>query len=109
MNHDDRRASLAVGLFNAADLGKGIGTEAAYAVLRFAFEELNLHRVSVRVLEFNVRAIRLYEKLGFRLEGKERETAFVDGKWCDDLIMGVLAHEFAALLPPKKVLGKVSE
>src|SRR6185312_15063666 len=96
VNHDDKRASLAIGLFNIADAGKGTGSEAARAVLRFAFDRLELHRVSVRVLEFNTRAIRLYAKLGFQVEGKERETAFVDGKWCDDLIMGLLEREFLA-------------
>ena len=74
-------------------LGKGIGTEAARAVLGFAFSGLNLHRISVRVLAINERAIRSYQKCGFQIEGRERETAFIDGKWHDDLIMGLLEHE----------------
>ena len=90
----DRRASLAIGLFDQGQLGKGYGTEAAREVLRYGFEQLHLHRVSLRVLTYNERAIRSYQKCGFRIEGRERETAFLDGVWHDDLIMGVLEHEF---------------
>lgn len=89
----DRRASFAIGLLRSENLGKGIGTEAARRVLSFAFSELKLHRVSLRVLAINERAIRSYQKCGFRIEGRERETAFLDGEWHDDLIMGMLEHE----------------
>jgi len=89
----DRRASFAIGLLQTQHIGKGIGTEAGRRVLAFAFSELNLHRVSLRVLAINERAIRSYQKCGFQIEGRERETAFLDGIWYDDLIMGVLEHE----------------
>jgi RimJ/RimL family protein N-acetyltransferase len=89
----DRRASFAVGLLQSENIGKGAGTEAARRVLSFAFSELRLHRVSLRVLAINERAIRSYKKCGFQIEGRERETAFLDGKWHDDLIMGLLEHE----------------
>lgn len=89
----DRRASFAIGLLQSQNIGKGIGTEATRAVLTYAFLELKLHRVSLRVLAINERAIRAYEKCGFQVEGRERETAFLDGKWHDDLIMGLLEHE----------------
>ncbi|MNY63079.1 hypothetical protein D3C86_1999940 [compost metagenome] len=62
-------------------------------MLTYAFSELKLHRVSLRVLAINKRAIRSYMKCGFQVEGRERETAFLDGKWHDDLIMGLLEHE----------------
>lgn len=91
----DRRACFAIGLLQSQNLGKGIGTEATRAVLTYAFSELKLHRVSLRVLAINDRAIRAYKKCGFQVEGRERETALVDGAWHDDLIMGVLEHEFA--------------
>lgn len=89
----DRRASLAIGLLSSSELGKGQGTEAARRVLGYAFAELKLHRVSLRVLADNERAIRSYQKCGFQIEGRERETVFLDGRWHDDLIMGVLEHE----------------
>lgn len=91
----DRRASLAVGILEPAALGKGYGTEAVRLVLRHAFATLGLHRVSVRALAYNERAIRCYAKCGFVEEGREREAALVDGMWHDDVIMGVLDREFA--------------
>jgi RimJ/RimL family protein N-acetyltransferase len=55
---------------------------------------LNLHRISARVLDYNTRAIRAYETCGFVVEGRERESAHVDGKWHDDVMMGLLDSEF---------------
>ena len=89
----DRRASLAIGLLRLRDQGRGLGTEATRRVLAYGFDELGLHRVSLRVLADNIRAIRSYEKCGFQAEGRERETVFLDGAWRDDLIMGLLSHE----------------
>jgi RimJ/RimL family protein N-acetyltransferase len=90
----DRRASMAIGILDPAQLGHGLGTEATRLVLGYAFGPLALHRISVRVLAFNARAIRSYEKCGFTVEGREREAACVDGTWHDDLIMGILAREY---------------
>ena len=94
LDRTDRRASLAIGIVDPDALGRGYGTEAARLLLRYAFRDLSLHRVSVRVLAYNTRAIRSYEKCGFVLEGREREAAQVDGEWHDDVIMGVLDREF---------------
>jgi RimJ/RimL family protein N-acetyltransferase len=93
VNFTDRRASFAIGLLRSDCMGRGIGTEAARTVLKYAFSELKLHRVSLRVLAINERAIRSYQKCGFHIEGREREAAFLDGKWHDDLIMGLLEYE----------------
>jgi len=94
----DRRASLAVGIDDKARLGLGLGREAIMLVLQYAFEALKLHRISVRVVEYNTRALRAYEKCGFVVEGREREAAFVDGTWHADVMMGILDREHAALL-----------
>ncbi|MBI3774779.1 MAG: GNAT family N-acetyltransferase, partial [Gammaproteobacteria bacterium] len=76
-----------------SDLGKNFGTETTHLVLDYAFRQLGLHRVDVRVLAYNERAIRCYEKCGFIREHVERESAWVNGQWHNDLIMGILAHE----------------
>jgi RimJ/RimL family protein N-acetyltransferase len=96
LDMQDRRASFAIGILDPACLNRGFGTEAAKLVLDYAFGELKLHRVSVRVLAYNERAIRSYRKCGFVLEGRERESAFVNGQWHDDIMMGLLEHEFTA-------------
>ena len=93
----DRRASLAIGIDNKARLGLGLGSEAIALVLSYAFEVLKLHRVSVRVVAYNTRALRAYEKCGFVVEGREREAACVDGTWHDDVMLGILDREYAEL------------
>lgn len=96
VNRQDRRATMAIGINNPALLGKGFGTEAITLLLRHAFGEMGLHRIGIRVLAYNKRAIRAYEKCGFVVEGTERETAYVNGKWHDDIMMGVLDREFSS-------------
>ena len=97
INKDDRHARLAIGLFNERHLGHGIGRRAVKLVLQHAFDQLNLHRVDLRVLSYNPRAIRCYEACGFVREGVERETALVGGVWYDDWIMAILEHEFRSI------------
>lgn len=94
MNPADRRAVLAIGILDESRLGRGYGSEAMRLVLEHAFGPLDLHRVSLRVLDFNERAIAAYKKVGFVEEGRERESAFIDGLWYDDILMGVLARDF---------------
>ncbi len=94
LNEQNHRAQFALGFYDHSKLGKGLGQEVTRLVLGYAFGELHLHRVDLRVLAYNVRAIHCYQECGFTIEGKERESAYVDGKWHDDLIMAILAHEF---------------
>lgn len=96
LNRIDRRASFAIGILDPEHLGKGLGTAVTKRVLAYAFGELALHRVSLRVLAFNERAIAAYLKSGFSIEGRERESALIDGEWHDDIMMGILAAEFNA-------------
>ncbi|SIS80894.1 Acetyltransferase (GNAT) family protein [Kroppenstedtia eburnea] len=63
-------------------------------LLRFIFEEMNLHKVKLEVFEFNPRAIRVYEKCGFRQEGRLREEIFRYGRYHDVLVMGLLQEEY---------------
>jgi RimJ/RimL family protein N-acetyltransferase len=48
----------------------------------------------VRVVDYNLRAIRAYQKCGFVIEGREREAAFVDAVWHDDVMMAILDREY---------------
>jgi len=94
VNAQDQRASMAIAIYDRNMLGMGVGTAAIQLLLRHAFCELKLHRIGIRVLAYNDRAIRSYAKCGFIVEGRERETAFVDGEWHDDLMMGLLSTEY---------------
>lgn len=91
-----RRASMAIGIDDPASLGRGHGSESIGLLLARAFGDMRLHRISLRVVAYNQRAIRAYEKCGFRIEGREREAALVDGQWHDDVMMGILDREFSA-------------
>lgn len=75
---------------------RGLGTETTALMLGHAFERLGLHRVGLTVFEFNERAIRAYEKAGFRIEGRLREAVRRDGRFWDEITMGVLEHEWHA-------------
>jgi RimJ/RimL family protein N-acetyltransferase len=94
LNLQDRRARLAIGLFHDRHLGRGIGRKAINLVLYEAFESLGLHRVDLRVLAYNQRAIRCYEACGFVREGIERDSARVGDDWHDDWIMAILEEEY---------------
>jgi RimJ/RimL family protein N-acetyltransferase len=94
LNPDDRRARLAIGLFNDRHLGHGIGRRAVNLLLEEAFGPLGLHRVDLRVLAYNHRAIRCYEACGFVREGVERQSALMGDVWHDDWIMSILEQEY---------------
>ncbi len=85
-----------VGLLGDSLLGRGIGRAAIRKVLDYAFGSLGLHRVDLRVLSFNQRAIGCYLACGFVHEGTERESACIAGEWHDDWIMSILQHEHIA-------------
>ena len=70
--------------------GHGYGTEATRLMVDHAFGTLGLHRVSLNVFEFNERAIRAYQRVGFLVEGRSRESIWRDGRWWDELAMSIL-------------------
>lgn len=74
--------------------GRGLGTEATGLMLGHAFERLGLHRVGLTVFSYNMRAIRAYEKAGFRIEGRLRDAILRDGRYFDEVQMGILATEW---------------
>jgi len=90
----NRSADLGIVLGEKEFWGQGFGTDATRTLLRFAFHELNLHRVTLLAYDFNPRAIRSYEKAGFRREGTEREALFREGQYHDIHLMAILSHEF---------------
>lgn len=98
LDPENRRARYAVGIFSPNHWGLGLGTEATRLVLAYAFDVLGLHRVDLRVLTFNTRAIACYEKCGFVQEGVEREGAWIGGQWQSDVMMSILEHEYRALI-----------
>ena len=99
MHIDQRNRSAELGILigRREDFGRGYGTEAALLMLRHGFEEMNLHRVHLRVFDYNERGLKSYLKLGFVEEGRLRQAHFRHGAWHDVVMMGILADEFYAL------------
>ncbi len=88
---------LGIGVGDPEYRGKGYGTDALLVILRYAFTELNLHRISLDVFEYNLRAIRSYEKTGFVVEGRERQFLNREGRRWDLVYMGILRQEWERL------------
>ncbi|GAA0392884.1 GNAT family protein [Paenibacillus motobuensis] len=74
--------------------GQGYGSEGMKLLLGYCFNEMNMHRLSLRVFSFNERAIRLYKSLGFQQEGLSKEALFREGKWHDIVHMGLLQRDY---------------
>jgi RimJ/RimL family protein N-acetyltransferase len=74
--------------------GRGLGTEAARLIIDYAVTVAGVHRIELQVYNFNPRARRVYEKLGFALEGTRRDALRWDGEWVDCHIMGLLAGDW---------------
>jgi len=94
LDSNDKRARYAVGIYNKENWNKGYGHELTQTVLKYAFFSLRLHKIDIRVLAYNKRAIASYKKSGFVQEGILRENAFINNQWHDDVIMSILSHEF---------------
>jgi len=89
-----RDAFVGLGLGETEYWGKGYGTDIMNVLLRFAFTEINLRRVTLTVFEYNPRAIRSYEKTGFSHEGRLRKVINKEGRRWDILFMGILREEW---------------
>lgn len=80
---------------------RGLGTEATRLIVSYGFEQLDLHRISLEVYEFNPRGRRAYEKVGFVAEGTLRDALLWDGEWVDATVMSILAPDWNVLVIPQ--------
>lgn len=97
INNIDWKNSVAVvGIFigDKDYWGKGYGTDAMKVLQKFIFEQMNIHKVKLHVFSYNERAIKSYEKCGFKVEGVLRQEIFRDGRYNDIIVMGILKEEF---------------
>lgn|SRR5574341_89891 len=107
VNWPGRDAFVGLGIGETEYWNKGYGTDVMNVLLRFAFTEINLRRVTLTVFEYNPRAIRSYEKAGFRHEGHLRNYLNREGRRWNELYMGILREEWMELNShaPSAVLG----
>ena len=94
INAKDHNATFGIAIGDKKYWSKGYGTEAAGLIIKYGFEQLNLHRINSGALSFNDRSIRMHLKLGFREEGRRREIIFRNGAYCDEVMFGLLREEW---------------
>jgi RimJ/RimL family protein N-acetyltransferase len=97
VNAIHRSAELGIAVQNKRYLGKGLGTEALQLLVDFGFRHINLHRIYLTVFEDNLRAQRVYEKIGFTKVGRQRECIIRFGKYFDLYLMDLLKKEHSHL------------
>jgi [ribosomal protein S5]-alanine N-acetyltransferase len=76
--------------------GKGLMRESVAAVVRYAFQDLNLHRVMANYLPHNTRSGKLLESLGFTIEGQAKNYLYLDGSWRDHVLTSITNHNWQA-------------
>jgi len=96
VDYRNRTAEMGIYIGDAANRGRGYGSEATRMILAFAFRVLGLHNVMLRVYEYNEPALRVYRKAGFREIGRRTQSQFMDGRFWDVILMECLAPEVRA-------------
>jgi len=100
IDRHDRTANFGIVIGEKDCWGKGYGTETTRLMLEYAFDALDLHNVMLTMQQYNKRAMRAYEKAGFRLIGRRRKSHRLGGRAHDEILMDCLATEFEGSLLP---------
>ena len=93
LDYKNGTAELGIFIGDEDNLGKGYGSEAVKLITEFAFKELRLHSLYLRTYDFNKRAIKSYEKCGFKEFGRRHESEFIHGKYHDVVYMEIINKE----------------
>ncbi|MCD6545634.1 MAG: GNAT family N-acetyltransferase [Thermotogae bacterium] len=92
---DWKNRHVCVGIFLGKKFwSKGYGTDAMKVLVNFIFSQMNINKVYLHVYSFNKRAIKSYEKCGFKIEAVLREHIFRDGEYHDEYVMSILRREW---------------
>lgn len=89
----NRRAAIGIRLLEE-EWGRAFGADAVRVLLRFAFDDLDLHKVALDVFAIHDRAIAVYEGCGFQVDARRRRARFRDGRAEDVLDMSILARDW---------------
>jgi RimJ/RimL family protein N-acetyltransferase len=90
----NRKAEFGIFIGDKSYWNKGFGTEVTTLMLDYGFNVLNLNNIILKVYSFNIRAIKSYEKVGFKLIGLRRQARIFGNKKYDEIFMDILAEEF---------------
>ncbi len=94
-NENLQEAEIAYHL-SPSNWGQGYATETARELLRFGFQDLDLHRITAKCYVENSSSIHVLEKIGMQLEGRMRQNRWVNGVRKDTLVYSILSHEWQA-------------
>ena len=94
IDQDNNNAGFRISLHSRDTLNKGYGTEATQLAQKFTFEELGLNRLELEVFSHNIRGIKAYEKAGFKKEGTLRQRLYMNSKYSDEVLMGMLKEDY---------------
>ena len=89
-----RRMEIGIVIGEPSARGRGLGTAACSLLIQYAFDHLNLHKVTAGTVDGNVAMKRAFLSLGFRIEGTLIQDYFVEGQYRDTLRFGLLRDEF---------------
>lgn len=84
-----RVAIVGIMIGNKDYWGKGYGTDAMKVLIDFIFNDMNINKIRLQTFSFNERAIKSYEKCGFKVEGVLKNEIFKEGKYYDEIIMSI--------------------
>lgn len=96
IDHTDKKAEYGIFIGEDAARGKGIGTNAAKAIVQYGFLHLKLHKIFLRVLAENKGAIKSYQKAGFTQEAYLKDEVLINGEYRDIILMAVINSEGGA-------------
>lgn len=94
IDYRNQKAEYSISLGDFSEWGKGYGEEASHLILNFGFRQLNLHKIYLKVFATNQRAVQLYYKLGFELEGTLRDEIYKNGCFQDLLYMSIYRKNY---------------
>ncbi len=98
INWVDRSATIGIAIGEKDCQRKGYGFEALNLLIKYAFETLNLNRISSSVVKFNEASLKLHQKLGFVVDGIRRKAKFRNGDYHDEIILGLLREDWRKVL-----------
>jgi RimJ/RimL family protein N-acetyltransferase len=94
IDHINQTAEIGIFIGNKTFWNKGYGTEALSLLIDYGFKALNLHNIMLKVYDFNKRAIKCYEKTGFKQIGKRRKAVHRNSEKHDIVYMDIVPEDF---------------
>lgn len=92
-NARHRSATFAI-MLDPSQQGNGYATEAVRLIVEYGFNILNLNKINLDVVDFNEKAIHVYKKVGFKIEGEKRQQFYINGEYTNGILMGLLKEEY---------------